>query len=108
MIYDVLIKRKPSLDQLQTGLEVLNVLDTIKKNPTVMAQYFVYPTQEMTPNDLMMKVDFDDETSLEQQQLFKNVISSYNHQMIEKFLVFISGTNNLCRFSQKHKSNESL
>ena len=103
IIYDVLIKRKPSLDQLRTGLGILGVLDAMKKNPASMAQYFVYPKKKMTPSDLMNKVDFDDETSLEQQQLFENVISSYSHEMIEKFLVFVSGTNNLCRFSQDQR-----
>jgi len=48
MIYDILVKRKPSLDQLRSGLKILGVLDLMEKKPGSLATYFLHQKTEMT------------------------------------------------------------
>lgn len=74
MIYDILVKRKPSLDQLRSGLKILGVLDLMEKKPGSLATYFLHQKTEMRPHDLVQKIDFAVGTSTEKKKCSKMLL----------------------------------
>ena len=95
MIYDILVKRKTSLDQLRTGLGILGVLEIIQRHSDSMSRYFVCRKVEMKASDLIEKLEFDPDTPPLNQSLLVEVLSGYDNDMIEKLLMYISGVNDV-------------
>jgi len=93
IIFDVLIKRKPSLDQLRKGLETLGMLDAMKANPESMKKYFVSSGQ-LNVVELLRIIKYADGTESKHAEVFTKVLKSFNTQEITKFLTFVTGMNN--------------
>lgn len=83
------------MDQLRSGLEILGLLDLMETKPHSVQHYFVHKVPKMTPTDLLLKTDFEDGTAPEKKLMFEEVVNTYDHDTIEKFLTFLSGMKNL-------------
>ena len=94
VLFDVLIRRKPSLDQLRTGLETLNVLKQMEADPEFMNKFFLSQSQ-CDKKALMQKITFQKGSSEKSINAFEGVLKSFNTEQVSKFLVFVSGLNSV-------------
>ena len=103
MIFDILAKRKASLDQIRAGLEILGVLGAISNNPDSMSRYFLFQEVDVKPENLLEKISYEDGTPEEKKNMFEDVVKSFDGKMIEKFVVFVSGVNNMFKLFRDDK-----
>ena len=90
VVFDVLIRRKNSLDQLREGLQTLGVLDAIKTHPDEMRKFFV-SEKELSSEDIVASLEFVNGNN-EQQDLVKQTIAEFNVLELKQLLTFATGS----------------
>ena len=94
VLFDILIRRKPSLDQLRTGLETLNVLKQMNADPESMEKYFI--SKNLCAEEKMLeRIEFGDGSSEKSIDTLKSVLQSFTIEQTNKFLVFTTGMNSI-------------
>ncbi|XP_066917505.1 uncharacterized protein [Clytia hemisphaerica] len=90
VVFDVLIRRKSSLDQLREGLQTLGVLDAIKSHPDEMRKFFVCE-KELSSDDVVATLEFVNGSN-EEQLLTKRTIEEFSVQELKQLLTFATGS----------------
>jgi len=93
VLYDVLIKRKTSLDQLRQGLSILNFKKAIESHPNSMVKYLLN-NQNTTAEQVISKIEYTNGEEHEKNQL-NEVLTSLNQAQLLKFLEHTTGTPSL-------------
>ena len=93
IVYEVLVKRKVSLDQLIEGLQILDVLNVIRLNPESMKPYFV-PSQALTAESILNKVDFFNGNH-NQKSTFTEALESFDDNSLSRFCIFATGASSI-------------
>lgn len=93
IIFDVLVKRKTSLDQLKQGLSTLNVLGMIQQHPEDMKKYFV-SSGDICPDHVLKRIEFVNGTPSEK-HAFNEVVKQMNQNNIKRFLMYATGAPSL-------------
>ena len=94
VLFDILIQRKPSLDQLRTGLETLNVLKQMNADPESMEKYFI--SKNLCAKEKMLeRIEFGDGSSEKSIDTLKSVLQSFTIEQTNKFLIFTTGMNSI-------------
>lgn len=80
IVYDVLMKRKATLDQFIKGLETLGVHQLIKSSPELMKQHFVNTTGPLKSDELFKSLKFpeNDENRLAKEFLIQSIMELEN------------------------------
>jgi hypothetical protein len=105
IVYDVLMKRKATLDQFIKGLETLGVHQLIKSSPELMKQHFVNTTGPLKSDDLIKSLKFpeNDENRLAKEFLIQSImelenvlyiqyIENVHFQISRAFIIFLGFT----------------
>lgn len=100
VIFDVLVKRKASLDQLREGLKTLNVLKAVQEKSDSMKRYFL-ANSEVSHTAFFDKCHFVD-CPCEGVENFKRIIGSFDVENMSKLLKFITGGSTMIALSQNH------
>uniref|UniRef100_A0A7M5UXV6 Uncharacterized protein n=1 Tax=Clytia hemisphaerica TaxID=252671 RepID=A0A7M5UXV6_9CNID len=98
IIYDVLIKRKISLDHLRSGLKTNGVLDLFIQFPSIAKRIMMYDEEldAVTPASFIESIDFSHRSvNLEDTVIFKEVIRQLDAEQLKELLRFVSGASDL-------------
>lgn len=95
VVHDVFAQRKASLDQLREGLQTLKFDEKMRLHPDLFQVLFIPPTStKLVPEDVLAILEFP--LTVGDEEETKSYVMTYirngNRDMLEKFLVFATGS----------------
>jgi len=96
IVYDVLIKRRTSYDQLRQGLEMVGVLQTIKDHKELCKPLLTFTTKfdDMSPENMLRNISCSS-VNLAHGPILSNVIHRMNNNELKGLLKYSTGSDNL-------------
>lgn len=101
LIHDVISRPKIVLDQITEGLSVLGFHDKMKEFPEMFEQLFIPIEHKLSPCSVLDVLEFPGDMSEGEatiESYLKQFLSTAKPQMLEKFLLFATGSTCLPNF----------
>lgn len=98
LMYEVISKRKVALDQLQSGLKILGILDEMQRYPQLFQSVFTFKNQELTSEIVNHCFKYPEVLS-EQEQNVKSMITRFIDQSpserLMQFMQYCTGSKSI-------------